>query len=413
MIRISIKILRYTLKILFVLLILLLLVAYIEYMICPVYDFPAAKTFSGGKIYNPYDGMNKDEWRKCNFQVQSRAWGGVTDGEKNTNYHILQQYRGLNYDIITISDYQKINKYNSTDSSYIPVYEHGYGIKKTHQLGIGSEKVLWLDYPFLQNIHHKQHIINSLRNNNDLIAIAHPGLFKAYKYEDMKKLTNYDLIEVISNFDTAFTHWDAALSSGHLIYIIGNDDAHFVNNAAIIGNYFTNINAPSSQKDEIIDALKNGKAYVVGLIKLRYEEYEDKRNRVLLVPALNSVSVSNDTLFIDVSRTAQKFKFIGQNGTILKVGENCDHSFYKIQPEDTYVRTEIRFEDHTTFYLNPVHRYSGNDIKNLSFAKINQSKTWIKRIIYFVVLFFALLLIVRIVRKRNKTNDKMEMPLRH
>jgi hypothetical protein len=50
---------------------------------------------------------------------------------------------------------------------------------------------------------------------------------------------------------------------------------------------------------------------------------------------------------------------MGDNGKTLKKSET-DTITYVFQPEDTYVRAEAHFNDHTNIFLNPVIRYSGD-----------------------------------------------------
>ena len=85
------------------------------------------------------------------FHVHSRAWGGITAGSENSSQKIFGVYHQLGYDHLSISDYMRINTYQSGNSHYLPGYEHGFGMGKNHQLIIGAKNVLWFDFPFLQN----------------------------------------------------------------------------------------------------------------------------------------------------------------------------------------------------------------------------------------------------------------------
>jgi hypothetical protein len=245
-----------------------------QYITCPIYRFPDPAPFTGRKIFNPYAGLDSNFWRKANFQVQSYAWGGLTDGRKNTNEVIDSVYRYLSYDIIATSDYQRINRWGIEKESFIPVYEHGYGFFKNHQVLLGSKKVNWADFPVFQNIHHKQHILNLLRNNNELVYIAHPGLRGGYKPEDMKYLTGYDGLEVLNYVIVSEAHWDSALSAGKYVTIMGNDDSHDVRQPLEVGHRCTYIYSPSLHGDSIIAALKQGRAYGADIFRTGDETME-------------------------------------------------------------------------------------------------------------------------------------------
>ena len=175
--------------------------------------------FKGDKIFNPYQGVDSNYWRKSNFQVQSAAWFGITDGSENSNQAIDSFYNYLDYDVIGISDYMKINEYKKDIDPYIPLYEHGYNIWKRHQVCLGADKVNWHDYVFHQSIHHKQDIINRLRDEAELIIIAHPNYEGGYKARDFRYLTNYDGIEILNYFRQSIEHWDTALSVGDMLLV--------------------------------------------------------------------------------------------------------------------------------------------------------------------------------------------------
>ena len=159
------------------------ILAFIElliYFAVPIYDFPIPQPFSGSKIYNPYQGMDSSQWRKTNFHFHLRAWGGLTSGRGNTAQQFWSTYKKLGYNMSSVSDYQRINAFNKDSSFYIPAYEHGFSVRKKHQILVGARNVLWFDYSLFQNINHKQHIINLLRPDNEIVGLAHPGWENGY-----------------------------------------------------------------------------------------------------------------------------------------------------------------------------------------------------------------------------------------
>ena len=401
MIRFIIKALLLTGKTLALLIGVLLLVFALKYITCPVYTFNKGKPFAGKKIYNPYRDMDPGQWRKGNFQIQSYAWAGITSGRGNTNEDIYNLYKSLGYDVIATSDYQKINTFGLDKPAYIPVYEHGYGVLKSHQVLVGANKVLWKDYPFYQTIHNKQHIINSLRKDNELIYLAHPRLRNGYTVDEMKILTGYDGIEVLNNYCTSLEHWDAALSSGNYITILGNDDAHDISKPDEVGHHCTFINSPSVNKSDIISSLKSGNAYGAKIRKIHGESIEEKLIRTKVLPELVRFEVRNDTLFIATDSVVTEIRFIGQGGKLLETAGNTNEAFYAINTADTYVRTEIHYSAESAFYLNPICRYDGKTPGQIPPPEIDNFKTWLLRIIGFATLIF-LGINIYILRKRIK-----------
>jgi len=377
------------------------------YLLAPVYKFSGPVPFSGDKLYNPYQSIDSGDWRKYNFQVQSRAWLGITDGRKNSNELIDSIYTILGYDHVATSDYQKINTFGKNDPAYIPTYEHGYNIFKTHQVCIGSDEVLWVDLMFGQTLSMKQWILDQLKKQSELVILAHPLLRDGYSLDDMKYLTNYDGIEVLNNLRVSDGHWDAALSSGQIAYIIANDDAHDVMNSNEVGRRFTMINSKSSDMNTIMSNLKKGAAYGMDFYRIGDEPMNEKVERSKYIPKLSSVELNSDTLSVTVDTTALQISFIGDNGKVMQTVNDTNSATYIITKSDPYIRTEIMFTDLSVMYLNPVIRYDGEFPKTLKTAEIDSSATMRLRIIYFVIgLIIAYLFAkYRLRRKSKQTNE--------
>ena len=111
-----------TLRFLMFLLIIIMGVLVMFYLLAPVYKFSGPIPFSGDKLYNPYKNIDSTNWKKYNFQVQSKAWLGLTNGRKNSNQRIDSIYKILGFDHVATSDYQKINEHGKDKQSYIPTY---------------------------------------------------------------------------------------------------------------------------------------------------------------------------------------------------------------------------------------------------------------------------------------------------
>lgn len=379
----------------------LLVVFYIIYAFAPVYKFPEFKPFSGEKIYNPYQDCDSNQWKKANFQVQSKVWWGITDGRNNSNEAIQTVYRQLGYDIIMVSDYMKINPFGRESAKYIPLYEHGYGWRKTHQICLGTKGVAWIDYPVYQNKSHKQHIINILKQKNEVIALAHPQLRDGYLVEDMRYLTNYELIEVLNNRRFSVEYWDEALSYGHLAWIIANDDAHDIFNPEEVGMVFSMINTSSLNGDAVLEALRKGKAYGVDIFMEEGSDLLRKAEDHKNLPSISAVEMRSDTLFVTTSIPFHDVIFFGQNGEKRTLIRDSRTAWYKFRPEDTYIRTEVTFWGSTRFYLNPVFRYSGSVPINQAIVQVDLMRTWIQRFVALVVAIIFVMIVLRI-RKKNK-----------
>lgn len=363
----------------------------LPYALAPVYQFAEPTPFSGPYLINPYQLMDSTAWRKYNFQVQSKAWLGLTNGRKNSNMLIDSMYRLLQFDYVATSDYQRINLHRSNEPKYIPTYEHGYGFRKTHQVCIGASKVLWTDYPFFQRLSHKQHILNLLHDECALVALAHPHLLGGYSLEDVKYLSNYQLMEVLNNLRISIDFWDTALSNGHKVYLLSNDDAHDVTNSNQVGRRFTMINAPNTDREEIVASLKNGLAYGFDFYRVDDEPWQDKIERSKKIPWLKKASLNGNRYTVMLSKPAHKIRFIGQHGRLLHEVEHWFEASYQISETDTYVRVEVLFYDSSVMYLNPVIRSETPEYKDKSLASVDGLSTFVLRVSSLLI-FITLLL---------------------
>lgn len=374
-----------------------------QYLTCPVYIFPETAKFEGPFLYNPYQSVEGNFWRRANFQIQSHAWGGLTDGRKNNNKDIDSVYRILGYDIIATSDYQKINRWGAGKESYIPVYEHGYGLFKNHQVLLGAEKVNWRDYPLFQTLHNKQHIINILRENNELVYIAHPKLRNGYKPDDMKYLTGYDGLEVLNYVKMSVEHWDSALSAGKYVTVMGNDDAHDISRLLEIGHRCTYIHSRSLEGDSIMASLKAGRSYGADIYRELDETLEEKAAKAKRIASLDYIRVYGDTIEVRMNREAKEFRFIGQGGVLKGNVEGSEVARYCFTEEDTYIRTEVSFADNNTFYFNPVVRTYGNIPSNPVLAQVDPVRSWIFWILSWGTVVFILFNIYYLRKRYRKS----------
>ena len=391
----------------------LLIILYYElviYCMAPVYDFPAPQPFSGNKIYNPYQGMDSTHWRKANFHFHARAWGGLTSGRNNSTVEFYNTYKALGYDAPQISNYQSVEASFKDSSFYVPSYEHGFGVRKKHQILIGAHRVLWLDYSLFQSLSHKQNMLNLLRPDNDIVAIAHPDWEGGYTTDDMRMLTNYDLVEALDRNWRSIPHWDAALSAGKPVYILADDDAHDISNPYEIQRICTYVNSAENKGTDLVKALKAGKAFGAEIFMADKETFAQKIENSKSIPKVNSVNVKGDTLWVSVTGKPLNITFIGQGGEPKKIVGLANRAWYKFKPEDTYIRTEIIFFNYyhfqesgpgTIFYLNPVFRFNGKTPANPLQAVINQPCTWGLRIVGFGLLILSFLAIWYFKRKRH------------
>lgn len=387
---------------------LYLLIAFVAFLVAmnifvPVYVFDEPTPFHGDYLHNPYQDIDSTYWKCCNFHGHTRQYGGVTNGRANGNAVFDSMYRLFGYDHVGISDYNKVNDYQKDkDPGYIPGYEHGYNVWKIHQVCLGTKKVRRIDYFFYQTLSMKQHMLNKLGEQNRVVAVAHPSFVDGgYLVSDMKYLSNYKILEVLNGFVNSPEHWDMALSNGHLVYLIADDDTHDVLKVNDIALKITYLNAEHNDAEMLYDALLSGKAVGVDFHLDRKEKMDDKVARFKRdIPYLNSARLDGADFSVSVTKPMKRVQFIGQNGTVLKEQDYQKKSqvydaSYSIQPSDRYVRTVMTFFDGTTMWLNPVTRHESPDIEKQRLDHI--SYLWTAAL--WAVYVGIILLIIKVIRR--------------
>lgn len=328
-----------------------------QYLLCPTSQFPSTKPFTGEHIYNPYQHIDSVDIAVANFHSHTKVWKGLTNGKGNGS-DIWRRYDSLGYTFHAVSQYFNIDTFNQNAGNYIPVYEHGINLKKTHQLVIGAKSIVWKDYIFPQTIHNKQHIINKIAEDpNVLIVLNHPNMLNGYVNEDFEKLFNYDFIEVLNPQAQSFSQWDAALSSGHPVFGLADDDVHNVFENQLLGRFYNIIYASKANRYGLVTSLKEGNHLLVWAPE-KNESLIDKRTKIdANKKLLKSVTVHDDVINLRFSTMIDTVKLFGQHGKLLDVQNMTTKVSYRFLPSDTYVRTEMIKNDGTRIFMNPFFRY--------------------------------------------------------
>jgi len=357
----------------------LVLLFSLQYYKIEIFHREENKRFSGNNFYNPYENYSVATL-KANFHTHSKKKRNPVNNP-NESGKIYDHYKSNGYDIISLSDYQKVTK-DITSANYIPVYEHGYNIGKTHQLVFNSDKVVYSDFSLFQNYDTKQEIINKINLSGALIALAHPNLMGGYKEEEMKYLKGYDFIEILGNYKTSVNIWDAALTSGYPAWLLSGDDCHDIRIPDFTFNNWTRISSAGQSREEIIAALKKGCHY--GVRNLTHNESN----------FLDSCVVSGNELRVYFRNKADRITFVSDNGIIKKEVQKVAFATYEIGKNDSYVRVESRSGDES-IYLNPVVRYNGYQLTyNNGFPLINTSLTILCRVLVLMSDISIILLIL-------------------
>jgi len=345
--------------------ILLLALIAIPSLLAPVYRFPSPQPFAGSALWNPYAHLS-GIWQKVNLHAHGKAWGGVTNG-KQTDEEVVRAYKARGYGVAGVSNYASIAAFHGVDT--LPLYEHGYNVTKAHQLAIGARRVVWLDFPFWQTLDQKQFIIDRVAADAELVSINHPNT--GYVDEDMRNLTGYQLMEIVNGPFPVEDLWDAALSSGHVVWALANDDAHDVTNLRRTFIAWNMIDTPGTSAPDIIGALRAGRSYAVSLVGNNPDA------------ALQSLEVKASTMTIRSTGVPATFLFVGQDGMVRGTANQVMEAAYTFAATDTYIRTVIRTPN-MVMYVNPVLRYDGTTLPARA-ATADPTSTWLHRGVILII----------------------------
>lgn len=311
----------------------------LPYALLPSYHYPPPTPFAGREWYNPYAGM-RGAWHQMALHDHGLTCCSLVE-ERRSDEAMAAYYHALGYDVALVSDHQRFG--------YVPgprVYEHGMNVLKTHQLVIGARDIDWIDFPLLQSTDDKQYVLDRLRAEAVLVGLAHPKIRNGYSFDDLRRLTGYDFMEVLHEDVSYEPWWDAALSAGRLSWATGSDDAHGTGRPSKMGLSWTMLRGFSTEADALVSALRQGWSYAV------------KGQRGVNDVQLRDVAIRGDTLVVATDPGALSFTFVGQGGHVRSVVHASSRASYLLRPEDSYIRTVVR-TPRTTLYLNPVVRTPG------------------------------------------------------
>ena len=364
------------------------------YIQTTIYTFPPPTPFSGNSLINPYQNIDNKTY-KCNFHAHSKAWGGVTNGHNSTQ-DLTEAYKKHGYTVAGVSNYHCItDSVNSNYLVYIPVYEHGINIFKSHLLGIEPRKPSYFDFPLWQNTSQKQQIINDIRNNGGLVTIAHPKFMDGHTLEDMAQLTNYQFVEVLNHYRISDEYWDAALTAGRLVYGIGNDDTHDINNEPTF-RMWNEVFADTPTKDGILDAMVNGRAYMV-------HSYNGGCDGLF-----SNLITSGDTIEYWFSGKIDSVEVWGPRHTLLAKQQlrmlntednltGFKHGKYVLPKNISYARI-VGKSNECALYLNPIVRSVNGKTSGVErlVPEIDVLKTWFYRLSVLLIEVLILILFLYI-----------------
>ncbi|GHV01093.1 phosphoesterase [Bacteroidia bacterium] len=345
--------------------VLLLIAGYIVagFLVAPIYRFAAPQPFEGEHIYNPYEEVGEDaHWYRANFHAHSYLRFGLTYGAK-TPAEVVEDYRSYDYEIIGISNYQTITRYepDDRDEFNMPVYEHGYNPLLFHQLVFGELSRTGFDIPLPLSTFQKQYVLGRVGRRADIVCVNHPNFSRMFAPDEMRKLQGYRLIEAETGMASSARFWDEGLSAGRASFCLSGDDSHDTSRPHDIATDCSFIASRSTKYADILEALRTGRHYAMKIPNFGSGDTTVKHAMNRLLPQIERIGMSGDTIRVIFSEAADSVRFIGQGGREVFASAQSSTAEYRFAPEDTYIRVEASFSSGVHIFSNPFFRYREGD----------------------------------------------------
>lgn len=386
------------LKIPVIVLLCLLVVVTINALQVPVYRFSKPKPFSGPNIYNPYENFDTSVvFKRANFHAHSRLPGGVTNGNIPID-SVVSAYKSYGYDVIGVSNYQTITKYDPREEYQIPVYEHGYNTQKFHQMIFGRNTESLRDCSLPVTASACQAIISHFDKISDAVCLNHPRFTMLFPVSRMKYLRGYRFIEADAGMSSAFEWWDMGLSSGVPSFILSGDDSHNITQSHDIASHCAFIASVTSKYNDVMKELKNGNFYSMRIPNFGNGDLVVKHLENDKLPRVKDIGMRNDSVFIQLSHAADSIKFIGQGGITKALVLASNMGAYRFTADDSYIRAEVVFDNGVKIYTNPAFRYNTDNPFGDEKVDVNLPLTILANIFRVAISLFFLYLIALVVR---------------
>jgi hypothetical protein len=115
---------------------------------------------------------------------------------------------------------------------------------------------------------------------------------------------------------------------------------------------------------------------------------------------MQSVTVDSGVYKLELNGKADSIILKSDFGKTVAAVANAERISYQIQPENSYVRAEIFdtevWNTYTKMYLNPVIRTeTGAMVKHNNNIEPNMLKTWLFRLVLFIIQIVLLLFVFR------------------
>jgi hypothetical protein len=269
-----------------------------------------------------------DWWVGTPFKGQLHCHTTNSDGAA-TPTQIVTNYKNAGYDFVSITDHD-VNTADPgvTGITFIP------GVEETESYHIvawdATTQTASTDIPTIIDFH---------TNLGRMTEIAHPnwsGTLVTVEHMITYYANGYRFTEAYNaNTNTnGEDKWDAALSSGNLVYGTAVDDCH-TDNGSDFNKGWVVVYATSNSKADILAAIEAGNFYA-------------STGNDIAVKKVSNVIYAASSWFSDI-------EFIGDNGVVLATANGTCRASYTLAGTETYIRVKsTRVYDSKIAWSQPI-----------------------------------------------------------
>lgn len=326
----------------------------------PIYNFAEPQPFEGEDIYNPYKSLDSTSiWQRANFHTHTKVEGIFNECDY-TPAEVISEFKRYDYDIVTFSNHNEITTIGAVEECGVRAYEHGYNLLKSHNLIFGAERVLRYDMVLPLLVSQRQFMLDLLGRDADIIQMNHPLRTIATSDRDMQLLSGYDIVELDSGKSTENEYWDVALSAGHYVLGMANDDMHYPDRSNRIAVRCNFIAMPTLSRTELYDALGEGCFYAMRVPDYGAGDWAIKEERNRSLPEITDIGLCGGDIYISLSAEADSIKFVGAEHRTLHIATKSRSATMRLDDSEPYARIIAYFPTGEVIYTNPFARYDAS-----------------------------------------------------
>ena len=289
-------------------------------------------------------------WYKGNLHTHTTRSDGLYPPEKQ-----IGDYKNMGYHFLSITDHNRMDNYSqycTENFLMLPAWERDIlysSWKCLHLIGLCEDGEKWfplMEEPCLPESVTGQQLVNGMRENGQLVILAHPD-WSRVELEEAAELQGYIAIEVFNNGCEKLCHaghsehyWDLLLRRGRRVWGIACDDTHGKAQSPDRFGGWIQAKAPSLTARSVLKAVVEGHFYSSSGPDIIDFGFED-----------------NSSVYLQCSpcREIHFITYPARGYTILRGNKPLTEGRYTLKGGESYIRVECVDDGGHTAWTNPIY----------------------------------------------------------